>query len=408
MNARGSMACRSPRKGSKGETPPQWMDRVRELAPVLRRNAERADRNGRLPAESLEAMRSAGLLRLYAPRSLEGLELDPIRHMQIQEELAKHDTAAAWVLQVVSSSAWFSSRLPTETVREIYGQSPDQIVSTSFGIPVEATAVEGGFRLSGQRPLASCVSDASWIWLTALNMQAGAPESVDGNPVVRACFFPAGAAKIVRTWDTLGMRGTDSNDVLVEDLFVPKRRTFRIGIDHIPGPLFDGALYRMPVMAAAATWLPAVALGVAREAIDELVALAQGKTPFSSSTTLRQRAVVQSKVGRAEGMLRSARTYLYDRIADAWERTIVSEELSLEQKTEVLLACVQAIDASVRATDLMYSAAGTTGIYKRHRLERLFRDAHVLRQHGFVSETRFETVGQVWMGLSPELGFVAL
>jgi alkylation response protein AidB-like acyl-CoA dehydrogenase len=82
--------------------------------------------------------------------------------------------------------------------------------------------------------------------------------------------------------------------------------------------------------------------------------------------------------------------------------------LTLEEKTEVLLAAVQAMSASVQAVDLMYSVSGTTGIYKRNRLERFHRDAQVLRQHGFVSESRFETVGQVWMGLAPELGFVAL
>jgi len=59
---------------------------------------------------------------------------------------------------------------------------------------------------------------------------------------------------------------------------------------------------------------PAVALGIAREAVDELVALAQGKTPFASATTLRERPSAQGKVGRAEGALRSARAYLYSRI----------------------------------------------------------------------------------------------
>ena len=384
------------------------LEEVRRIGPALRANAEVSDREGRLPKSSLDVMRDAGLLRLYAPRALGGLEIDPVTHTRIQEELARYDTAAGWVLQVASPSAWFASRLPTETVEEIYGDGPDEIVSCSFGIPVEATAVEGGFILSGQRSLASMVSDASWIWLTALNMIDGQPETNDGSPVVRACFFPTGEAKIVHTWDTLGMRGTDSNDVLVEDLFVPEHRTFRVGIDHAPGPLFDAPLYRMAVMAAASTWMPAVALGVAREAIGEVVELAKGKTPFSSATTLRERGVVQSKVGRAEGILRSARTYLYDRIAHAWDRAVASGDLTLEEKTEVLLAAVQAISASVQAVDLMYSVSGTTGIYKRNRLERLHRDAQVLRQHGFVSESRFETVGQVWMGLAPELGFVAL
>lgn len=117
---------------------------------------------------------------------------------------------------------------------------------------------------------------------------------------------------------------------------------------------------------------------------------------------------MQSKVGKADGLLRSARAFLHERLSFAWDRAAAGQELTLEEKTETLLAAVQAISASVEATDLVYSCAGTTGIFKRNRLEQLFRDAQVLRQHGFVNESRFETVGQVWMGLAPELGFVAL
>lgn len=385
----------------------ELLTRAEELGPVLRKNAERSDRESRLPKESLDAIRTAGLLRLYVPSSLGGLEIDPITHTRIQEELSRHDSAAGWLLQQ-SASAWWSSRLPTETAEEIYGDDPDQIVVAAFGFPVEAVQVDGGFVLNGQRPFTSGISDADWIWVTALNMHDGQPEMIEGSPILRACFFRASDAKIVPTWDTLGMRGTDSNDVLVEDLFVPDARTFRVGMDHTPGPLFDGPLYRIAVMAATASFVPVVPLGVARAAVDELVALAQGKTPFSSSTTLRERGVVQSKVGRAEGLLRSARAYLYDRIADAWDRAMAGGQLTLEEKTEVLLACTQAVAASVEATDLMYSASGTTGIFKPNRLERLFRDAQVIRQHGFVNSSRYETVGQVWMGLAPELGFVAL
>jgi alkylation response protein AidB-like acyl-CoA dehydrogenase len=390
------------------ETKTDLLEEARRIGPLLRANAERSDREGRLPTESLAAIREAGFFRMYVPRSLGGLEVDPITHTQVQEELARHDSAAGWLLQGLPASDWWCSRLPTEGVEEIYAGGPDVAMASAFGFPAEATAVDGGFRLSGQRPFASFAADASWWWVTALNMQDGQPEAVDGNPVVRACFFPASEGRLVQTWDTLGMRGTDSNDLDVEGVFVPERRVFRIGFDHTPGSLFEGPLYRLAVMPMVATIVPAVALGVAREAIDEVVALASGKTPFSSSTTLRERGVVQSKVGRAEGLLRSARSYLYDRIADAWDKARAGDELTLEQKTEALLACLQAIAASVEATDLMYSAAGTTGIFKRNRLERLFRDVQVLRQHGFVNESRFETVGQVSMGLAPELGFVAL
>jgi alkylation response protein AidB-like acyl-CoA dehydrogenase len=161
-------------------------------------------------------------------------------------------------------------------------------------------------------------------------------------------------------------------------------------------------------MVLVGSYVPAVALGIARDAIDEFVALAQGKTPFASTTTLRERATAQAKLGRAEGLLRSARTYLYDRLAWGWDRTVAGVELTLEQRSEVLLACVQAITASAQAVDLVYSAAGTSAIYRRNRIEQHFRDINVLRQQGFVSESRFETVGQVSLGVPPDLGFVAL
>lgn len=381
---------------------------AREIGPTLRRNSEVADRERRLPKESLDLLREAGFLRLYVPRALGGLEADPVTHTRVQEELARHDSAAAWLLQVTSSSAWWCSRLPTATVEEIYRDGPDQVIAVSFGSPVEGVPAAGGLRISGRRGFASNVSEASWICLTALTVRDGRPDTVDGAPLVRAVFFPAADARVVDTWDTLGMRGTDSNDVVVTDLLVPERRSFRIGIDHCPGPHYDGPLYRAPITVLVASYAPAVALGVAREAIAELVALAQGKTPFASATALRERATAQSKVGRAEAALRAARSYLYDRVAWGWERTVAGDDIALRERTEVLLAAVHAIDAAVGAVDLMYSTAGTSAIYRRSRLERLFRDAQVLRQHGFLNDSRYETAGQVLLGLPPDLGFVAL
>ena len=384
------------------------VETAKALGPTLRAGAPHSDADGRLPAESVTALRDAGFFRLYVPRSLGGLQVDPVTHARVQEELARHDSAAAWMLQATSSSAWWCSRLPTETAEEIYGADPDQVIAVSFPIPFEGERVDGGLRLSGQRPFASNISDASWIWVTSLTVDDGEPELVDGAPMVRAAFFPAHEATVVRTWDTLGMRGSDSNDVSVQDLIVPDRRTFRIGIDHTPGPFYDDPLYRAPAMVLVGSYIPAVALGIARDAIDEFVALAEGKTPFASATTLRERSTAQAKLGRAEGLLRSARAYLFDRLTWGWERTVEGEELSLEQRSDVLLACAQAVSASAQAIDLVYSAAGTSAIHRNSRIEQHFRDANVLRQQGFVSESRFETVGQIELGIPPDLGFVAL
>ena len=161
-------------------------------------------------------------------------------------------------------------------------------------------------------------------------------------------------------------------------------------------------------MVLVASYVPAVALGIARAALDEVIDIAQDKTPFASPSKLRERGVAQAKLGRAEGCVRSARTYLYDRIGLGWDRAVAGGELSLEEKADVLLAAVQAIDAGVRAVEAAFSVAGTTAIWRQCRLEQHLRDISVLKQQGFVSESRFETVAQVLLGLAPDLGFIAL
>jgi len=377
---------------------------ARAIGPLLREHAAQADRDARLPAAVVQALRDRGFFRLYVPHSVGGTELDPLTYARAQEELARHDAAAAWTLQAAGSSAWWCSRLPDETVEEIYRAGPNQILAVSFPVPMDASRDNGGFRLSGRRSFASNVSDASWVWVTAMCPD----ETADGAPVMRAAFLPASEVTVVRCWDTIGMRGTDSNDIELQDVYVPERRTFRIGIDHTPGPRYGGPLYRGAAMLLVASYIPAVALGIAEDALDEVIALAEGKTPFSSTTTLRDRGAVQAKLGRAEGTLRSARAYLHDRIADGWRRTVSGDDLTLEARAELLLASVQAIDAGVATVDAAFSIAGTTAIHRGSRLERHLRDIAVLKQQGFVSDSRFETFAQVRLGLAPELGFVAL
>lgn len=377
---------------------------ARRLGPLLREHAAEADRDARLPAVSLQALRDGGFLRLYVPRALGGAETDPITYARTQEELARHDAAAAWVLQAAGSGAWWCSRLPAETVDEIYRDGPDQLLAVSFPVPMDAAREGDGIRLSGRRSFASNVSDASWVWVTAVCPD----DTVDGAAVTRAAFLPAGDVHVVRCWDTIGMRGTDSNDVELDGVFVAERRTFRIGIDHSPGPRYDGPLYRGAVMLLVASYIPAVALGIARDALDEATTLACGKTPFASATPLRDRGAVQDALGRAEGALRAARAFLYDRLGYGWDRASAGVELSLADKAELLLASAQAVDAGVAAVGTAFSMAGTTGIHRGSRLERHFRDIAVLKQQGFVSGSRFATVAQVLLGLSPDLGFVAL
>jgi len=147
-------------------------------------------------------------------------------------------------------------------------------------------------------------------------------------------------------------------------------------------------------------------LAVARNAIQELKAVAEKKVPFGSMVSIRERGSVQKKLGMAEAFVQSSRAYLFQTITACWNKTLAGEKLSLEERAELLLSVTHTNQTCAQAVDMMYSAAGTTGIYTKNKLAHYFTDAQVIRQHGFSNDSRYETAAQIYFGLQPDLPVV--
>ena len=108
----------------------------------------------------------------------------------------------------------------------------------------------------------------------------------------------------------------------------------------------------------------------------------------------------------AEAQLRAARLLFYETLNSTWQRAVANQPATLERRADLMLACTHAVRTSAHVADLMHRMGGAAGIYERSPLERHFRDAQTVRHHGFLSESRLETVGQVYLGLEPEFAFV--
>jgi alkylation response protein AidB-like acyl-CoA dehydrogenase len=379
------------------------IDAARKIAPIIQKHNEEAERERRLSQPVLKALRETGLLRMTTPRSLGGLEADPVTRALVAEEIGRHDSAAAWTLENPLDWAFFCCRLPDEGAEEIYSRGADILIAVQFGRPLKAVSADGGYRISGRAPFVSNCYDADWISSTVLVDD----ESAGDEPEMRMVYFPRAECEIVDTWDVMGMRGTGSNDISVTDVYVPKSRTFAMVPDFELGSHYRGPLYRLPVVGAAASGIPTPMLGVARRALDEVTELARTKTPVASSGLLKQRASAQVQRGRAEAILRSGRLLLLDTLSAAWRRCVAGETHSLEQKADLLLAMAHAMSSAVQAVELACSIAGTTAFRATSPLERCFRDVETMRHHVFASEQRYGTFGQVYLGVAPDFPVVA-
>src|SRR5580765_4509290 len=204
----------------------ELFERIRELAPVIHEHADAAEQERRLAKPVHQALIAGGFQRMVTPRSLGGFELDPVSCASIVEEIAGIDSAAAWALQAPNVNAWWASRLSDDGAEEFYRSDPSRMMAAAFHPPQQAVEAAGGYRVTGRAPLASGIHDSEWILFSAFIMDGGKPRMTEAGPAMIAVIMPTSDVEIIDTWHTLGMRGTDSNDVAFANVFVPSHRTF--------------------------------------------------------------------------------------------------------------------------------------------------------------------------------------
>ena len=380
------------------------LDKVLEIAPIIREHSAAGERERRLAQPVVDAMLGAGLFRMWVPKAFGGLELDPMATFRVIEEIARIDSAAAWNLQISTAAsalyAWFENDSP----KEIFAETPDVVIAAAFSPPAQIVPVEGGYRLSGRWSFGSGCQYSSWFIGPSVVMDGDEPQvSSGGDPIQLMITFRAEDVEILDTWHTLGMRGTGSHDFVAKDVFLPERHTAPLVPLEKLGTAYEGALYRYTIWHAIAILAPP-ALGVARAAIDELVELAKRKTPRYTRSTVRERQVAQAQVAQAEALLGAGRAYLYEALRDVWDTAVQGEMINLNQKIKLQLASTYAIQAAAQAVDLVHGAAGATAIREESAIQRHFRDVHTITQHAFTSASRYESVGQLLFGLESEWG----
>ena len=354
---------------------------ARALGPRIRELQPETEAARRLPAELVDALRAAGLFRMAMPASVGGDETDLATMLRAIEEVSEADGSTGWCVMIAATSGVVLAYASDEA-RAAFG--PDTVLGGVLAPKGTVEPADGGYRISAQWPFASGCQHCDWLVGGCV---------IDGIP--RMALFPRDDVEIIDTWDVSGLRGTGSHDFEVRDVFVPKERIISVMTDR---PIEDGLLYRFPLFGLLAVAVAAVALGIARRAVRELVDLAGAKTPTLQRRTLAERPTIQADVARAEALRRSASALLYGAVADAWEKG----DLTTEHRAALRLAATNAARACAQAVDLCYDAGGGTSIYATSALQRCFRDIHALTQHMIVSPATYEQIGRVVLGVETD------
>jgi len=378
-------------------TPPYSpLEAARELAPLIRANADEIDAKRELPRPVFEAIADAGLFHIAVPRVIGGSEIDYPTFVLVMEELGKADASTAWAVNQGSTFGTFAARMAPEVARAIWIDTPRSVVANTPGPSAKAIVVPGGYRVTGRQPFSTGCRHASWIAAHAQIIENGEVRLRDGKPEARYLLLPVAQAELLDTWNTRGMRGTGTHHFAVEDVFVPDERTvFPRGGPQVSG----GARYKIPPTLGFAGGDAAVALGLARSCLEAFYELAGAKTPRYVQGLLRDQPLVHFTVGQAEAAVRSGRAFLMEAVGDLWNELTSTGAVSMERRAALRLASTHAIRLAAQVVENLYSASGATAVFEGNLIQRHFQDIHVITQHLQGRLSHYETVGQHWLGL---------
>ena len=382
------------------ETAPP-LERLLGMSEALKQAGDEAQEIRHIPAWASNEIADQGLYRFALPQELGGEDVSTRDQIEIVEAASAIDGSVGWCVHINSEiNSLVLRRMNLELVDEFYD---DWRILTCAGVgpglqTARARPVDGGWRLWCQGSFASGCHNATWAMVHTRS--EGVPLEGGGSSE-RAFLMPREDWEIVDTWDTAGLRGSGSHDVKVDGPFIPEKAT-------LPKDLFStcetfsSPTLRNPMQAHYNKG--AVALGIARGAINDLIELAMEKTPWGSGSLLADQPELQYRLGEAEATVRAAKAFMID-AQEETERHLgplpkdggrARPDWEVTQRS--FLSCVHAAQVSRHVVDTIHNTAGTTASRMESPLERRLRDSHQAAAHAAISWRQYRNLGSTYLG----------
>lgn len=364
------------------------LETVAEMAPAITARAPEIEMARRMPSDLLAQLTAAGCFRVLLPTSHGGAGADLPAALRVFEALSCADSSVGWTV-MIGASAWCDiAGLPRSSFDALYAEGRDVIVGGAFNPTGTATPVDGGYLVSGRWAFASGCEHCTWLFGNCV-------EEFDGEHRLRVAVFSPEDVAIEDTWKVSGLRGTGSHHFTADNVVVPAERTF-LALEDEPG--LDEAIVRIPPPALISTAIASVALGTARGALDEIVALANHKVPLLAGSPLAANPLFQFQLATADTELRAARALLYETAEAAWATARDKMPWTMEQRARIRAAAAWATARASAVVDMAYEAGGGSSLYEDNPLQRRLRDIHAITQHFLVKPDTLTTAGAVFAG----------
>jgi 3-hydroxy-9,10-secoandrosta-1,3,5(10)-triene-9,17-dione monooxygenase len=377
----------------------QVLDGVRELLPGFRERAQDTEDARRISVESIKALQQTGFFKLLQPKRYGGLEAHPNDFYRAVRLIASACGSTGWVAAVLGCHPWQLGLFDDRAQREVWGDDDDTRVSSSYAPMGRATPTDGGFEFTGRWSFSSGCDHAAWVFVGGLVL------GPDGAPTdFRTFLLPRADYRIDDVWDTIGLRGTGSNDIIVDTVFVPEYRTLSFmdtGKCLGPGQAVNtGPLYKLPFASVFSCSISVPVIGMATGAYDAYVNHTRERVRASTGGRAAEDSFNQLRIAEAASRIDGAVLQI-ERDIDAEMRHVTAgEKIPFPLRMQTRRDQVNATSAAIAAVDRLFESAGGRALKVGTPIQRFWRDAHAGRVHAINDpEKALAMYGQAQLGL---------
>jgi 3-hydroxy-9,10-secoandrosta-1,3,5(10)-triene-9,17-dione monooxygenase len=375
---------------------------VGDLLPVLRERAQETEDARVIPAETIKALEETGFFRLLQPARHGGIEADPLTFYRAVRMIASACGSTGWVASVVGVHPWQLALFPAAAQQEVWGENPATRMSSSYAPTGKARLADGGHLLSGRWSFSSGCDHASWVLL------GGIVTGENGTPVdFRTFLLPASDYVIEDVWDTVGLRGTGSNDIVVAEVFVPEHRSLSFADVTrcvCPGQELNQApLYRIPFGSVFSYAITTPVIGMAAGAYEAHVAYQRTRISAAyAGHKVAEDPFAQARIAEAAAEIDAAWLALERNMTELMSHARAGEPIPMRLRLRIRRDQVRGTGLAISAVDLLFENSGGRALRIGTPIQRLWRDAHAGRVHAINDPERALTMfGRGEFGLPP-------
>ncbi|MFI9203020.1 acyl-CoA dehydrogenase family protein [Streptomyces sp. NPDC053048] len=381
----------------------ELLGRAEALQPLLREHAARIDADRRVTDEVIDALAQAGLFKMTVPRRFGGHESDVRTVIDVTAAIAEGDGSTGWVTAVVNMCNWLAALFPEQAQEEVFGADPEARVTGVFSPTATSRRVEGGWRVTGRWYYNSGSSHSSWA-VIGMPLTDGNGEVVDQA----MALVPRSDLALEDTWFVAGLRGTASNCLIAEDIFVPEHRVMSVprAIEgDIPADHGPSGLFRTAFAPWLAVGLAGPQLGMGRAALKLVTEKAVTKpVSYTYYETQAESVGVQLQVAEAAMRIDTAHLHVYRAAADLDTAADRGDDLDLLTRARVRADTGHAIDNLMSAINTLLNVHGAGSFADTSALQRIWRDASVAARHAASTPSiGMEVYGKVLLGIEERI-----